>query len=261
MYVTLALAFAVASNGFTASSAQHEHTIEDVDWKEFVALLKVYFCSGNRNWYNKQISNRNEELMKVRVILSTVTVTVCKGDAYVTFLPIYQDIYIPLLRRYPTLRKCYGSALKMMISRLICCWEENKSFGNLTQTFRKLIKEDNTNASAIRVMSYLSRIDILNKIYTIARKLKICTSCPREEFRTVYERETRGSSRRVKRFYDITSWLHVLKTLSRLDINNVDIRNDKLDETWNVRSTRFLLFVGEGLIFCSTTYLLNSTVA
>ena len=261
MYVKLALAFAVASNGFTASSAQHEHTIEDVDWKEFQAMLKLYLCSGNNNWYNKQNSNKNEELLKVRVILSTVTAVVCKVDTYATFLPIVRDIYSPFLIKYPTMRKCYVSALNLMLSRFLCCWEENKTLGIFIRNLRKMIKGHKNNVGVNKTISYLSRNDILSTIYEIARKLKMCTSCPREEFRTIYRRKTRGSGRRVKRVYDIGSWLLTLKSISRLDIHNMDIRNDNFEDKWTVGSTKYLLFICEGFMFCSANYFLDSGVA
>ena len=261
MSVTMAMVLAVTTSGLSARSARHEYTVADVDWEDFLAILKAYLCSGDNNWYIKENSDGNENLMKIQLILSTATGIVCELDVHTTFLPIYRKIYIPLLSQYPALRKCYGSAISLMISRYICCWEENKSLGVVIRHFYKMIKEHNDNIGVNKMLSYLSRNDIFSKISVITRKLKICVSCPRAKFGKDNERQIRGSRRRVKRVYDIASWVHILKTLSRLDINNVDIRNDDLEEKWNVRSTKYLLFVGEGLIFCSATYLLNSTVA
>ena len=250
MYISIALAVAVVSNGFTSAFASDKNTIDQVDWDELLAMLKMYLCSGNSQWYDNLNKDKNKKHISIMAILSLATVVICEHEINTTIPQIYKDYYRPLLVGSKDLVRCYRSAVWLMLSRFACCWEDNKSVKIVMGKLRDIAK----NEVIKNIMSYLTREDILNKSYFILRKIKGCTSCPREKFQIISK--TPGSRHRVKRVYDVYSWMLVLKKISELDINNIDI-SDNARTQWSVKSTRHLVFLGEGLVFCSATHLLN----
>ena len=252
MYIALALAFVALSNGFT-SSGRYEYTVADVDWKELMGILKAYLCSGDNNWYNNQYNQDNRHIMNIRIILSTMTVIVCKLDISTTIPSLYWDTYRPILKQYPDMRNCYGNALKLMLSRFMCCLDQKKSIGIIMRKFWDISKNHDKGFNIIS--SLLSKDRFQNQLYVVLQRLKVCKSRPREAFGTIYAGHEEKPNHRVKRVYDMASWFSALNTISRMDIAHINVRNDVHKVGWDVKTTHKLVFLGEGFVFCASRHL------